>query len=232
MNACLANARTHGLTSKTAKQIFGPDISKLLYEGVRSIDFAKDLIRFRIYPSRAPFDPATSESFVNGFQVNKRNFAELAIVGGMKINESDQAWLRQNNITFQRLIKLLNNPDGWPLLDPSLDRDKLNHWWRALRKHYSAASGEFILIFINAFPIHLKGMEFVNLSELEAFLLDNNPEIRRVLYRLIAEFNIDDLPSLMAAAEKNWSINKLNTIPERELLADLDKSRKQWMSRQ
>ena len=231
VNICLTNARTHGLTSKVAKKIFGPDISKLFYEGVRSFDFAKELIRYRVYPSNAPFDPVAAENFVlNHRESFISNFAELALAGGSKLNDADVEWVRENDLSLIYVIKKLQAPDVWWQLEPTLDRDKLNNWWRTLRKHYIDASGELILTFINKYPVPLKGIEFVTLEELEDLLIINNPELQRVLYRLLVSFRIDDLPSLLAAHKKGWSINDLNTTPERDILNELNLARKAYVS--
>ena len=231
VNTCLINAKTHGLTSKVAKQLFGPGISKLLYEGVRSIDFAKELVRTHVYPSRSPFDPAGAESFVTNYKGTFRNnFAELAIAGGCKLNSKDVHWIKQNRLSLGYVIRKINFPDVWLQVDPSLDRDKLNSWWRTLRKYYSDASGEHILTFINTYPLPLKGIEFVPFAGIEVLLTDINPELQRSLYRLLIDFKIDDLPSLLVAHRKNWSIKYLNSMHKQDILGELDLGRKAWVS--
>jgi len=230
--ACLCSARTHGLTSKTAKHLFGADISNLLYNGVRSIDFANELVQARVYPTRAPFDPAASESFTTKYRRSLRgSFAELAIAGGIKLDATDVAWIIEKKLALGYVLKNINYPDMWETLDPSLDRDKLNNWWRVLRKNYPEVSGEIILNFVNIFPTHLKGIEFVPINVIEYILLNNKPRQFKAIYRVIMDFNINDLPSILVVWKRNWTITDLNDTPESVIIDTIEKERELLVSR-
>lgn len=226
IHECLSGAKTHGLTSKAAKRLLGAEVSQILYSGVRSVDFAKSLVACGIFPVNVPFDVVASERFVTQSDWSTQfGFYDAAIAGGIGMLGSDIEWIIERKITLGYVNKALFNPRFWQQLDPDRDRYKLISWWRKVRHHMSSASGELVVTFISNFPIHLERVDQVTKEELETFVVDGSTEYQNVTNRLIQNYQVYDLPTLLEVRKSQWTVKKINQLNTHDLMIELKKLR-------
>lgn len=211
--ARINGARSHGLTSKTAREIFGTQTANLLYLGVRSPNFAQKLLASLVWPTGVPFDPAAAERFVNAQPKSaKSNFAVAATAGGMGFDQSDIDWLDQEGIDLRFAVENLYEPPMWHLMRQGKTRDDVNKWWRTSRVLVPRGNGRLVINLVSTLPSPLTDLDLVPMDGLEMLTTIRRTHGLAVAYRMITGFNIHDAPTLAAIIDAKWTIQELTGL--------------------
>jgi hypothetical protein len=211
VEACIQGARSHGLTSKAAREVFGFQVAELLYLGVRSPRFAERLLSALVWPTKVPFEPAAAERFVQCHPTLERgDFAVAATAGGIGFDQSDVDWLTQEGVSLRFAVERLYEPQMWRLTTGDHARFELNQWWRTARNLIPVGNGQLIINVIAALPIQLTDLQSLPVADLELLTTIRDPQVLLLTHRLITDFNIRDAPTLAAIVASKWTPKDLS----------------------
>lgn len=211
VQACIQGARSHGLTSKAAREVFGFQVAELLYLGIRSPRSAEQLLSALVWPTRVPFDPAAAERFVQCHPTLERaDFAVAATAGGIGFDQSDVDWLEQEGVGLSFAVERLYEPQMWRLTTGNHTRGELNQWWRTARSLIPRGNGQLIINLVAALPIPLTDLQLLPMDELELLATIREPQGLLLARRLITDFDIRDAPTLAALVASKWTPKDLS----------------------
>jgi hypothetical protein len=210
VHASIAGAKSHGLTSKTAREIFGYHVTELLYLGIRSPIFAKQLLDSRIWPTKVLFNLTASEHFVQSHpEYASSDFAVAATAGGIEFDKSDIDWLAQESVDLRFAVERLYEPAMWRLMTRGNTRNELNTWWRTARSLVPGGNGRLVINFVAAIPIPLTDLEFLQINELELLSTIHRSPERLLAHFLITDFDIRDALTLVAIIDAKWTLQDI-----------------------
>jgi hypothetical protein len=213
VHASIAGAKSHGLTSNKAREIFGYQVAELLYLGIRSPIFAKQLLDSRVWPTKVPFDLTASEHFVQSHpEYASSDFAVTAMAGGIGFDKSDIDWLGQESVDLRFAVERLYEPAMWRLMTWGNTRDELNTWWRAARSLVPGGNGRLVIHLVSTLPSPLTDLDLASITEIDKLTLLQRTQGILLAHRLITDFNICDVLTLVAIIDAKWSLQDINGL--------------------